>query len=167
MIDPSKTVAVLMSVNRSRHTSPQHNSRTRTRGPAAALGALVLCCAALGAVSSTASASGGPVYTPGPGASYNTTFWTTVSKSKSAEQLWVRGFGQSVARANSCRYGMSVWYTDTGGTRRNIAPIRDGCTWTPTWWFDTNAFIAKRHTTVLVSYRWDGNWYPGRTFRIK
>ena len=135
------------------------------RGPLPVLATLVLFLA-LAATSSTACTSGGPAYTPGPGASYNTTFWSTYTRWSDAETLYVRGFGQLVGKANSCNYGLSVWYSDTRGVRRNLYYVRNGCTWGPTWWFTTQYFTAKRGTSVQATYRWDGRWYPGHTFRI-
>lgn len=114
--------------------------------------------------SATASGVG---YSPAPGFSYNKTVWYTSSKTSTSETLSVTGVGFLIGKANSCKYGMSVWYTDTRGVRRNIYQVQNGCTWSPTWWFNTAKFTAKKGTTVQATYRWDGAWYPGHTFRIK
>jgi hypothetical protein len=141
-----------------------------TRRPATALArwSAVLAVALLftGSAATPADASG-VGYSPGPGASYNTTQWRTNSRGSNWETMYVMGGGVHVAKANSCRYGLSVWYTNTAGQRKNIYRVNDGCTWSPAWWFSTPYFTAKRGTTVQATYRWDGTWYPGLTFRVQ
>jgi hypothetical protein len=143
-----------------------HDSRSARRVPAM-LVALLLCLGALAGFSPLAHASGGPSITWGPGASVNVTWWYTAKKTSTTETLYVEGHGQTGSAVNSCNYGMSVWYNDAAGRRRNIYQARNGCTFGPQWWYTTPYFTAKRGTTVQVTYRWDGTWYPGHTFRIK
>ena len=140
---------------------------SRTKVVAAIAGTVLSSAGLLSTTAAPANASG-LGYSPGPGASYNTTNWSTISKSSTTETIQVSGGGTTVGKVNSCRYGVSIWYTDRNGVRRNVYAANDGCSWGPVWGFTGLPYIyAKRGTTVQVTYRWEGAWYSGLTFRVE
>lgn len=133
---------------------------------ATSLAVLALSASAIAATAAPASASGYAV-TPGPPGCANQTKWVTSYTTSTYERLYVATVGQCPTRTNSCRYGLSVWYNDVNGVRRNAYTVNDNCTWSPYWWLSTPYFNAKRGTSVQVTVRWEGTWYGANTFWIK
>ncbi len=134
------------------------------------LAGLVVVASSLGAVgvftTSPASASGYRV-TGAPGKNcFNQTKWVTSSRTSTTETLYVNTVGQCPPAIKFCNYGMSVWYNDSHGVRRNVYKVNSGCTLNILWLEKTGYFTAKRGTSVQVTFRWNGTWINGFTFGI-
>lgn len=131
-----------------------------------ALIALLLVLGGVGFGAHPAAASGYKVTpAPGPGC-VNQTKWVTQTKTTTYESLYVATVGQCLGAYKVCGYGLSVWYTDTAGNRRNAYTENNGCTWSGYWWLSTPYFTAKRGTNVQVTFRWNWQWMNGLTFYV-
>jgi hypothetical protein len=145
-------------------TAVPHGSGRRTARRSAI--ALVLAGLATLALAGSASATGKAVVA-GPGATAITVDWQTVARTRTTESLWVQVTGATAGKVNSCGTGMSIWYNDARGTRRNLYQARDYCLWGPVWSYWTPTFAARRGTCVQATYRMDMVWRNATTFCIK
>lgn len=114
------------------------------------------------------AAATGKAIVPGAGSGLTviTVDWITVARSNTTETLWIQLAAVTAGKVNTCGTGLSVWYNDANGVRRNLYQADDRCIWGPAWSRWTPNFTAKRGTCVEVTYRMDGNWRTAKTFCI-